>query len=82
VVVDAGGRLELVAPPGDPDHEVVVLECPAVRAGVTTQGRVAELDLGLAVDLPPGEAVHVWNEGPGPLVTVVRRRRRRRSRPA
>lgn len=82
VVVDAGGRLELVAPEGAPGHEVAVLECPAVRAGVTTQGRVAELDLGVVVDLPPGEQVHLWNEGPGPLVTVVRRRRRRRSRSA
>lgn len=82
VVVDPGGRLELVAPAGEPVLELVVLECPAVRSGVTTQGRVAELDLGRGFDLPPGEVVHVWNEGPGPLVAVVRRRRRRRSRSA
>jgi hypothetical protein len=33
---------------------------------------VAELDLGLELPLPSGEAVHLWNDGPGPLVLLVR----------
>lgn len=74
VVVDAGGRLALTAPPSGRRHELVVLECPAVRSGAATDGEVAELDLGTALDLPAGADLHLWNEGPGPLVVVVRAR--------
>ena len=73
VVVDAKGRLTLRAGARRLHrHEVVVVECPAVRAGAATADHVAELDLGRRVGLTPDEPLHLWNEGPGPLVLVVR----------
>ncbi|MBL8774589.1 MAG: phytanoyl-CoA dioxygenase family protein [Acidimicrobiales bacterium] len=75
VVLDPSSRAVLTAP-GGRRHELVVLECPAVRSGAVHHDHVAELDLGRCLDLPPGESVHVWNEGPGPLVVVVRASRR------
>lgn len=82
LVADAGARCTLTAPPAArARHEVVVLECPVVRAGACTVDHVAELDLGLRIPLPPGVDLHLWNDGPGPLVVVVRRAPRWASRP-
>lgn len=69
LVVDAGSRVALTA---RRPTEVVVVECPAVRAGACRQGYVAELDLGSTIDLEPGSTTHLWNDGRGSLVVVVR----------
>lgn len=72
VVVEPGGRLSLEAGPGRfRRQQVVVVDCPAVRAGACAEDHVAELDLGLRVHLSPGCPVHLWNDGPGPLALVV-----------
>lgn len=83
VIVDPEGRVTLTAP----EHprrrwEVVVLECPVVRAGACAIDRVVELDLGRRVPLRAGDPVHLWNGGPGPLVVVVRAARGMRRRSA
>jgi hypothetical protein len=73
VVVDPGARLELTAPLRRfQRHEAVVIECPAVNAGACEATRVAELDLGVRLAMVPNGALRLWNNGPGPLVLVVR----------
>ncbi len=73
LVLDPGGRVALRARPRALlGHEVVVLECPAVRAGACSDEHVAELDLGVRIGVGSDHPLHLWNEGPGPLVVVVR----------
>ncbi len=75
VVLDPGARLVLLAPRRRVrHHELVVVECPAVRSGIASGGGVAELEPGAVFELPPHRRLHVWNDGPGPLVLVVRAR--------
>lgn len=74
VVVDPMGRVELTFPGGRLRRsEVTVLDCPPVMAGVVLGGRVAEAEPGMAVPSMLGEPMRWWNEGPGPLVLLVRR---------
>jgi hypothetical protein len=73
VVVDPRARVELTAPRRRGlRHEAVVLECTPVKSGAATPDHLAELDLGSRVPLAAAQPTTLWNEGPGPLVLVVR----------
>lgn len=78
LVLDAGSSAALTAEVGGRRViEVTVIEGPAVRAGACSEDHVAELDLGRVLRLEVGVTVHLWNDGPGPLVLLVRATRGR-----
>lgn len=77
VVLDAHARLTVGVPAlGDAVVDVVVVECVPVRSGAAVAGAAAELDLGMRIVVAPGEPLHLWNDGPGPLVVLLRRNAR------
>jgi hypothetical protein len=61
--------------------ELRVVDGPMVRAGARTADAACRLDPGWAVPVEPDVPVTVWNEGPGPLVLLVRRSLSRRRPP-
>lgn len=72
LVIDPGGRASFTVPRGGRQAEVIAIEAPAVRAGACARDHVAELDLGRVVALEVDVTVHVWNDGPGSLVLLLR----------
>jgi len=73
LVLDPGSRLRIIVPRRRLGHdELAVVECPAIRSGLVVDGQVAELDLGAVFLLPADKEAVVWNDGPGPVVAVVR----------
>lgn len=54
-------------------HRLDVIECPQVRSGVLAGGRRAQFELGRSVEIPGGVEATLWNQGPGPLLVLVRR---------
>ncbi len=72
-VIDPGGRLVLRSVGrGLLRREIAVVEATPVRAGICTPTHAGELGLSGHLELPDDRAVTIFNEGPGPLVLIIR----------
>ncbi len=76
--LEAGAVHELPASPTA--REVVVLDTPAVTAGIRTAAAAATFVPGRSIRLDPGEAAVMWNDGPGEARVRIEPARRGRLR--
>lgn len=53
-------------------YELHAVECPTLGSGIRSSHQVSALDLGSRVVLPARVELTAWNDGPGPLVAVLR----------
>lgn len=83
-VVSPWTRCTFVPSSSAPPLRLEVVDCGRVAAGVALGGAAANVGPGDVVDLGTAGPLHVWNEGPFPLVLLVgevlRPRRRLRDR--
>ena len=70
VVLDARSRLTGCAMADG--VEIIVIECSPTKAGMALPDGVAAFELGTRHALPNDEQVSIWNDGPGPLVLLLR----------
>ncbi len=73
-VLEPGDRVEVTAPRTPRwSTELDVVEAPPVGAGIRTGAAASQLEVGTRLELPQGELMVLWNDGPGQLVVLAAR---------